>query len=190
MDLLLPHHVLLLLCSLNAVVWACPYGCTCVETKVYCKGLSDFPSVLPSLTTEVYLLECSFSSLKPDDLTDFSNALSSFLIKDTVLREVHPGTFDSSLNMGSLKISGTELMDLPVALFQNLQKLQYLHLILNKLSEVRPQWFSPLTDLRGLDLSKNLFTYLKEIQEKLPLITCALTGEFSSPAVQTSPCWS
>uniref|UniRef100_A0A4W6FFL6 LRRNT domain-containing protein n=1 Tax=Lates calcarifer TaxID=8187 RepID=A0A4W6FFL6_LATCA len=149
MDLPLTLDVLLLLSSLNAVVWACPDGCHCQGTKVICSGLSDFPRSVPPSTTALYFSNCRIDSLKPEDLADFSNALGILLIKDTVLREVRPGTFNSIVNVGALGLTSTGLQDLPEALFQNLQKLESLNLRSNK--------------LLLLDLRENLFTSISYV---------------------------
>ena len=109
---------------------------------------------LPPPSTSTIAVSTSWNR----DLTDFSNALGIFVIKDTVLREVRAGTFDSTPNIGALGFTTTELQDLPDALFQNLQKLESLKLNSNKLLVLRPNWFSLLAGLKVLDLSKNLFT--------------------------------
>ncbi|CAB1444730.1 unnamed protein product [Pleuronectes platessa] len=133
MDLPPTLHVFLLLCSLNTVVWACPVGCKCQTNKILCSGLSDFPTPLNSSTTALYVSNSSIYSLKPEDLAVFSNALNIFVIKDTVLKEVHPGTLDATPNIGALGFTGTELQDLPEALFQKLLSLESLTLKSNKL---------------------------------------------------------
>ncbi|MEQ2229510.1 hypothetical protein ILYODFUR_019605 [Ilyodon furcidens] len=152
--------LLLLICCLIAAVWSCPNGCQCAGTKVHCKNLSDFPTTVPSSTTHIYLLNCSFNSLKHEDLTDFSDTLEQFVVSNTVLREVHPGTFNSTLNITMVGISKTELQDLPEMLFQRLQKLDSLVLRMNKLFAIRPSWFSQSKELKYLDLSKNQISYV------------------------------
>lgn len=158
MNLPVTFQVLLFLCSLSAVVWACPNGCKCVQTDVDCTSLTDFPTDVPSATTQIHLYECSFDTLKPEDLNNFSDALRNFLIRDTLLKEVHPGAFNSTLNISVLGLTGTEVQDLPEHLFQRLQKLETLVLKFNKLSVIRSQWFFLLTELKHLDLSKNIIT--------------------------------
>uniref|UniRef100_A0A3Q0S0B8 LRRCT domain-containing protein n=1 Tax=Amphilophus citrinellus TaxID=61819 RepID=A0A3Q0S0B8_AMPCI len=141
MDLPLTLHVLLLLMSLSTAVWACPDGCKCAGTSVQCIGLSNFPMAIPSSTTKIYLVKCSFNSLEPDDLTDFSNSL------------------------GSLTLSGNELLDLPEALFQNLQKLEVLQLNSNKLLVILPvETLHPLTKLQQLSLS-GIFLNLPQLSQ-------------------------
>ena len=116
------------------------------------------PTPLPSSTTALYISNSSIYSLKPEDLSVFSNALTIFVMKDAGLKEVHPGTLDATVHIGALGFTGSELQDLPEALFQNLQGLESLTLKSNKLLVLRPHWFSSLKYLKVLDLSKNLFT--------------------------------
>lgn len=158
MELSNSFHLLLLLCSLNVVALACPNGCQCSENKIRCNDISEFPTALPSSTNSLYISKGNIYSFKPQDFADFANALALFVVKDGVLREVRPGTFDSTPNLGALAFTGTELQDLPGALFQNLARLEYLTLSSNQLLVLRPGWFSSLSALKALDLSKNLFT--------------------------------
>lgn len=157
MDLLLPQ-ALLLLSSLGAVAGWCPDGCRCQDAQVVCSGLSDVPATLPSSTTSLYLSNCSMNSLKAQDLAQFANTLAIFAIKDTTLKEVRPGSLDSTPNMNALMIAGTEVPDLPEDLFHQLKLLHSLNLMSNRLLVLHPEWFSQLTSLRLLDLSKNFFT--------------------------------
>ncbi|GLD50085.1 uncharacterized protein AKAME5_002778500, partial [Lates japonicus] len=156
MDLPLTLDVLLLLSSLNAVVWACPDGCHCQETKVICNGLSDFPRAVPSSTTALYFSNCRIDSLKPEDLADFSNALGILLIKDTVLREVRPGTFNSTLN---ISLYENQLESLGPGVFGPMA-LKELWLYDNKLSRVEGDTFRNLTQLHLLVLSRNQISYV------------------------------
>lgn len=157
MDLLLTQ-ALLLLSTLGAVAGSCPDGCRCQDTKLVCSGLSDIPATLPSSTTALYFSNCSIGTLKASDLDQFANTLAIFVIKDTALKDVSPGSLDSTTNMNALMITGTQVPDLPDDLFHNLKMLQSLSLMSNRLLVLRPRWFSRLTSLRLLDLSKNFFT--------------------------------
>lgn len=156
MDLLLTQ-TLLLLSALGAVAGSCPDGCRCQDTGLVCSGLSDIPSTLPSSTTALYFSNCRIESLKAEDLDQFANTLAVFVIKNTTLKEVSPGSLDATTNMTALMITGTEVPDLPEDLFHNLKQLQSLNLMSNRLLVLHPQWFSQLSHLGLLDLSKNFF---------------------------------
>lgn len=173
MDLFLTLQGLLLLSSLSAAAGSCPDGCRCQDTKLVCSGLADIPATLPSSTTALYFSNCSIASLKPEDLAQFANALTIFVVKDSALKDVRPGSLATSTNINALMITGTEVQDLPGDLFQDIKKLQSLSLMSNQLLVLRPQWFSQLRNLKLLDLSKNFFN-------SVPAETFRSTTELSS----------
>lgn len=176
MDLLLTQ-ALLLLSSLGAVAGLCPDGCSCLDTKLVCSGLADIPATLPSSTSALYFTNCSIASLKAQDLDQFANTLGIFVIKDSTLKDVSPGSLDSATNLSALIITGTEVPDLPEDLFHNLKMLQSLNLMGNRLLVLHPKWFSQLTSLRLLDLSKNFFTSLPaDIFRSLPELSSLLVS--------------
>ncbi|XP_068175354.1 slit homolog 1 protein [Antennarius striatus] len=162
MDLFMTLHVVLLLCALNVVVWTCPEGCKCQANKILCTGSSEFPVAVPSSTTELYLFNCSIDVIKPENVDAFSNTLRIFMIRNSPLRAVALGTFDSTANLDNLLFTDTELRDLPLPIFENLKKLRSLNLRNNLLSVLKSKWFSHLTVLESLDLSRNLFINVPE----------------------------
>lgn len=170
-------RVILLMCWFSAV-GACPQGCICRGSQVFCNELNNFPQNLPSSTSALYLSKGNIASVRQEDLKDFSDELTEFMITETLLTEVQPNALDLAVNMVVLVITETELQDLPDAVFQNLHKLQKLSLKGNKFTAIRSNWFTSLTNLNVLDLSKNLLTSVpgEAFQPLSNLLYLGLTG--------------
>ncbi|XP_067086367.1 leucine-rich repeat-containing protein 15 [Osmerus mordax] len=164
MDPPITLYCFILLSSLGFILGGCPDKCFCKENQIVCQGKSifDFPSGVPATTSALYISNTNIPTLKPEDFASFSEALGIFLVKDSSIMQVLPGTFDRTSNLGALGFTSTFLSDLPEALFQNLLRLESLTLSNNKLEVLRSTWLASLPALKKLDLSKNLLTSVPE----------------------------
>ena len=94
------------------------------------------------------------------EINDYSFAncknLQQLSIYGNNLIKVDKNAFSENLQLQNLGISGSQLTDLPASVFTNLgNSLAYLSLSYNKLTTLRPGWFSTLQKLEFLDLDNN-----------------------------------
>uniref|UniRef100_G3P6N0 LRRNT domain-containing protein n=1 Tax=Gasterosteus aculeatus TaxID=69293 RepID=G3P6N0_GASAC len=156
--------------AFNAVVWACPGGCKCQETKILCSGLSDFPTSVPGSTTELWLYDNRLRRVEDGAFRNLTQ-LRLLVLSRNQISSVSTGAFGGLEHLEEISLHTNLLTTLQAGLFQGLPSLVNISLEHNSISSLPSGFLRGLSSLGEIDLRNNSFPNLK--QESLDALAIA-----------------
>ncbi len=171
-------HVFALFAT-SSVVRACPSGCRCDNTRVYCDNipLNIIPSNIPPDATYLslahnnivqisagqlnltslrilHLNNNNISIIEPDAFARLES-LQNLQLRQNAISVLRSGTFNNLWALTKLLIDHNRLREIPGEIFKDLGNLKSLHLNDNELTLIPNDTFNAMTKLTTLDISRN-----------------------------------
>ncbi|XP_041033584.1 chondroadherin-like [Carcharodon carcharias] len=138
----------------------CPIGCACQSYHhISCANISDLPTELPSLTTQLQLSSGHLPVISADAFLNLS-ALTTLHLSGNNIQQVMPGAFSGLSQLQFLHLNNNSIEALEVGVFENVTTVTFLHLENNLIANLIPGVFSSLAKLNVLDLRNNCLTTL------------------------------
>lgn len=134
------------------------------STTVNCsaRNLTDFPTHLPSTTTELVLSYNKISEINMDEMKSVPY-LKELSIEENNFSFISFGVFENNFMLESLNVGGNYMVDLSPGIFQGLRNLMKLYLYRNQIFRLKKRTFQYLLSLNELYLNGNeIFMIEKE----------------------------
>lgn len=144
-----------------AVTNACPELCECDQNmeKLTCRGVKLTPEylltlVLPETIKEVYFINNDLSTISSAVLRPFRR-VEKLVIKQNLIAEIPPYTFQEFENLTSLEINNNKLHELNKHVFSGLNKLNDLVVSYNEVTDLYPGIFDTLPAIKSIKMMHN-----------------------------------